>query len=333
MLFGIDVVTVFHYQRMVIAEAFRAGRLPVWDPHVMAGFPLLAGVQGAVFYPPSWLCVVLSAGTFWTVSAWFHFILAGAFAHRWLERGPGRRALGGAGRRVRLHDVRLHRRPRLRGPRELRLGLSLDGGACSGGSNGSCPRRPGSAGCCWPSCWRCSLLAGVPQYVYFAGLVMGLRGIHFVRSDREGRRERGILLGKGAAWLAMGLLLCAPQLFPTLELVGEMHRGGTEDPEFAVKYSMPPEAALEIVWPPRPDSKFWEQCAYLSGGAVLLLAAAFLQRRRQQFLWLGIALFGLLMAMGRHTPLYPGWSGSCRARSCSAAPAGISCCSPSGRRC
>jgi hypothetical protein len=38
---------------------------------------------------------------------------------------------------------------------------------------------------------------------------------------------------------------------------------------------------------------------------MLLLAAAFSRRRRQQLLWLGIALFGLLMALGVHTPLYP----------------------------
>ena len=49
MLWGQDVVGVFHAQRVVIAEAFREGRLPVWDPHVMSGFPLLAAVQGAVF--------------------------------------------------------------------------------------------------------------------------------------------------------------------------------------------------------------------------------------------------------------------------------------------
>jgi len=87
MLYGADVVSVFHYSRIVIADAFRSGRLPVWDPHVMAGFPLLAGVQGAIFYPPTWLCVLMPAGTFWTLSAWLHLVFAGVFAHRWLERG------------------------------------------------------------------------------------------------------------------------------------------------------------------------------------------------------------------------------------------------------
>jgi hypothetical protein len=304
MLFGSDVVMVFHYQRVVISEAFREGRLPVWDPHVMAGFPLLAGVQGAVFYPPTWLCVVLPAGAFWTVSAWFHFILAGLFAHRWLERGLGVGPWAA-----------------LAGGFVYMMSGYIVGHAYAGHVN-YVWAYPWMAALLWrferflaaPTRKRGVLLAvvlamlflaGVPQYVYFAAVVMGLRGIHFVGSDPKARKPRAILLGKAAAWLAMGLLLCAPQLFPTLELVGEMHRG-TEDPDFAVKYSLPPEAALEIVWPLPPNSRFWEQCAYLSGGAVLLLAAAFAQRRRQQFLWLGIALFGLLMAMGHHTPLYPG---------------------------
>src|SRR6185503_19419644 len=145
-------------------------------------------------------------------------------------------------------------------------------------------------------------LAGVPQYVYFAGLLIVARGVHFVVADREGRKARARTVGAAAAWLAFGFLLCGPQLLPTLELVGEMHRGGVEDPEFAVKFSMPPAAALQIFWPPKPNTKFWEECAFLSVGGMALLAAGFTRRRRQQFLWLGIALFGLLTALGVHVP-------------------------------
>ena len=45
MLYGADVVSVFGFQRAAVAQAFREGRLPLWDSTQMCGFPLLAGAQ------------------------------------------------------------------------------------------------------------------------------------------------------------------------------------------------------------------------------------------------------------------------------------------------
>lgn len=308
MLYGHDVVSVFHAQRIVVAEAFREGRLPVWDPTVMGGFPLMAGMQAAVFYPPTWLCLILSAGVFWTFTAWLHFMLAGFFAHRWLERGLGVgpwAALAGGfvymmsgyivGHTYAGHvnyvwaypwmAALLWRLERYLAAPTLRRGVLL------------------------AVVFAMLFLAGVPQFVYFAGLLALARGVHFVLGERDGRRERAKPAGQAAAWLGLGLLLCAPQLLPTLELVAQMQRGTAEDRDFITEHSMAPSEALGLLRAPeKTKDLFWERCAYLGGAAVLLLAWGLIRPHRQRFLWLGLAIFGLMMAMGLHTPVYPGVS-------------------------
>lgn len=308
MLYGHDVVSVFHAQRIVVAEAFREGRLPVWDSSVMAGFPLMAAVQAAVFYPPTWLCLILSAGAFWTFTAWLHFMLAGLFAHRWLERGLGVSPWAA-----------------LAGGFVYMMSGYIVGHTFAGHVN-YVWAYPWIAALLWrlehflaaPTLKRGALLAvvfamlflaGVPQFVYFVALILLARGAQFVFAEREGRKERARLTGRAAGWLGLGLLLCAPQLLPTLELVGQMQRGSAEDRDFITGHSMAPSEALDILWAPEKTKElFWERCAYLGGAALLLLASGLIRSHRQRFLWLGLAVFGLLMAMGLHTPVYPGVS-------------------------
>lgn len=311
-LYGHDVVSVFHCSRITIAEAFRSGRLPVWDPHVMGGFPLLAAVQGAVFYPPTWLCVLLPAGLFWTLSATMHLTLSGLFAQRWLERGLGVgpwSALAGG------------------------LLFMLSGYIVShlyAGHVNYVWAYPWMAALLWrqerflasPTLRRGVLLsvvlamlflAGVPQYVFFAGLVVLARGLHFVLAEREGRKERLQRWGKGMAWLFLGLLFCAPQLLPTLELVTQMHRGSADDRGLIDDHPLQPSDLQNLLLPPTPaapgmsDPYLLERCGFLGGGAILLLFLAFAGKHRQRVLWAGLALTALLLALGTYTPLYPGF--------------------------
>jgi hypothetical protein len=316
MLYGADVLSVFHYSRIVIADAFRSGRLPVWDPHVMCGFPLLAAVQGAVFYPPTWLCVFMSAGTFWTLSALLHMSLSGFFARLWLRHGLGvgeeAALLGGlvymmsgyiVGHLYAGHvnyvwaypwiPALLWRLERYLSAPTLKRGVLL------------------------AAVLALLFLAGVPQFVFFAGLLVGARLVHFVLADLEGRWERWRPAAKSVGWLALGLLFCAPQLFPTLELISQMQRGREVDERFLHVYSFDPK---ELPWlilssetpsGPVPRSKYsvqsWEICGFVGGGAFLLAAMAFLGKHRQRHLWAGVAVMGLLLAMGPHIPLYKGF--------------------------
>lgn len=76
----------FHPENMVTHEAFREGRLPLWNRHQMAGFPHLGQSLYGIFYPlnlplflvnPEWLYGPLTA---------VHFLLAGFFTYLLLRR-------------------------------------------------------------------------------------------------------------------------------------------------------------------------------------------------------------------------------------------------------
>lgn len=303
MLYGHDVVSVFHYSRIVIADAFRSGRLPVWDPHVMAGFPMLAEPQNAVFYPPTWLCIALPAGLFWTLSAGMHLSMAGAFAQRWLERGLG-----------------------------LGPWAAMTGGfvwMLSGFSVGHLYAGHVNYVWGWPwipaLLWRLErqlaaptlkrgvllatvlamlFLAGVPQFVFFAGLLTIARLGLFVLSSREGRKDRLKRSGQVLSWMGLGLLFCAPQLFPTLELIGQMQRLGTENEGFLLDFSMPlgelPRLALGGV----SSEYWWEACGFVGGATLLLAIAAFWGRHPQRVLWAVAGFVAVLLALGPALPLY-----------------------------
>src|SRR5579883_842327 len=46
-----DVVTSFYPFHIIAARAVRNGELPLWNPYMLSGTPLLASAQSAIFYP------------------------------------------------------------------------------------------------------------------------------------------------------------------------------------------------------------------------------------------------------------------------------------------
>src|SRR3954470_12999668 len=61
-IFGtIDWVRIHLFYKTYGAQAVRAGRLPLWNPHVALGRPFLADVDAALFYPPNVAYLLLPA--------------------------------------------------------------------------------------------------------------------------------------------------------------------------------------------------------------------------------------------------------------------------------
>ena len=78
-LSGVDVFLYFYPYKAYAAEALRQGRLPLWNPHLFMGAPLLANSQVGVFYPPNWLFIWLDAPKQVAWSIGLHIALAGLF--------------------------------------------------------------------------------------------------------------------------------------------------------------------------------------------------------------------------------------------------------------
>lgn len=312
-LMGVDVIGGSYYLRGEIGKALASGRLPVWDPHVMAGFPLFASGWSAVLYPPTWLSVVLSPGAFWTATALLHMILAGVFAHRWLERGmglgPWAALAGGVGFMMsgyfvtHLHaghmnivwsfpwiPALLWRLERTFAGPTLKRGVLL------------------------AVVLAMLCLAGVPQYVYFAAWLAGARGVHYVLSEREARKQRLAVAGRAAGWLVLGLLLCAPQLLPMLELISQGQRVTVNNYDFVTSYSPSPAILASLVAPTffgdgreapfRAEGFSLESTGFLGVAGLALAALGATGTRRQRCFWLAIAVVALVVSMGRHTPVF-----------------------------
>ncbi|MBL8189264.1 MAG: hypothetical protein JNK38_14745, partial [Acidobacteria bacterium] len=46
--------------RVLIGQLLANGELPLWNPYIFAGMPLLASIQPGALYPPTWLFAVFS---------------------------------------------------------------------------------------------------------------------------------------------------------------------------------------------------------------------------------------------------------------------------------
>lgn len=64
--------------RVLVNEALRWGRLPLWTGLLGMGAPLMANHQSAVFYPPNWISLVVPAEVAISALAVLHLSFAGA---------------------------------------------------------------------------------------------------------------------------------------------------------------------------------------------------------------------------------------------------------------
>jgi len=86
--------------RAAVREAIGEGRLPLWNPHTLAGEPLLAVAQSAVFHPGTLVGMLLPLPQAWTFDMTLRLLLALLSAFLFLrDLGCGERAafLGGLG--------------------------------------------------------------------------------------------------------------------------------------------------------------------------------------------------------------------------------------------
>lgn len=313
MLAGGDVRSVFYFSRGFVGQELRSGRLPTWDPHTMCGFPLLAGMQSAVFYPLTWPVLVLSPGAFWTFTVWIHMILSGIFTFLWVHRGlrVGRWAAVVSGLVVVLSGYlathvyaghvsyvasypwlpailwRLDRflaKPTLRRGVLLALPMSL------------------------------LALAGFPHFLLFAWIAL-LARVTLAMLQSKGPLRKGLrLAGSSIAAAGLGMMVAAPQLLPTMELISNIQRVGSESYAFSTQFSFPPENLLTLLAPTLwGDSREvtywgrwlpWEVCGYVGVASLSLAGLAVGCRHPQRRLWMAVAVAGLLVALGRYTPLY-----------------------------
>ena len=288
--------------------AFRAGELPLWTNDLFMGTPLLANPQLGTYYPPNWLTAPFRAPAAISISILLHCALAAfgtcilyrqAISKRWIP------ALGAAviyafGGYLGAHVEQINQ---LQGLAWMPILFTLAHRLLTGGS----PLRDGLL-----LALACALqiFSGHTQTVFISGIGLGVYGLSISAiqggTTRWTWRVLRALILLAAAVLG-ALLLSLPQLLPSLELAALSNRGSGFSVQEATAFSLPPHALGRSMLPGYDGQLFGEYVAYIGViGLGLALWGVFAGRfaGRRKWIWLLLAGLGLVLALGRFTPLY-----------------------------
>ena len=81
-----DLVLEYYPRRLLATQMLRQGQLPLWNPTILSGTPLLADGYSSLFYPLSMLFVVLPVAQAFGWYALVHLVIAGLGTY-WFIRG------------------------------------------------------------------------------------------------------------------------------------------------------------------------------------------------------------------------------------------------------
>ncbi len=303
--------------RVLIGQMLAHGTLPLWNPLIFAGTPLLASVYPGAFYPPNWLFAILSPGVAMNlvVITTFHLALIGAYL---FARRTGMTRVGA-----------------------LVTGLIFAFGGFMISHLGHTSRIAAAAWLPWVLLaieelsvrvrWRwvvfgacfvtLQFLAGEPQMLVLTALICGPYALLCGVLLGEWRK-RLHFAGYAAALVVGGALLAAVQLLPARELHAQSGRAIATYQYFS-DFALPPPQLFALIFPyffggavagpyhtlPLPSS-FWGQWQYyLATGyaslmGLLLAIYAMLRSRRNPKLifWGCVAVLGVLLALGPALP-------------------------------
>ena len=236
--------------RVLAGRDIRAGHLPLFDPYIWSGAPLLAGWNAAAAYPLTWLFAILPGTAAWTVNMIATWAVAGLgmFCFLWALRLASLASLLGAfsfafaggmsaqvthlGLVAGMSWVPLALLSILRlsqdGPMAPRPGRSVGAGREVGREVGrgwlAGLAQPGRCG--WTAVLAVAIglmiLAGEPRAIDDACVVVLLYGAWQVA--RLGRRA-GPAVVSVSAGLALGVCLGAVQWLPGLTAISSSQRG------------------------------------------------------------------------------------------------------------
>lgn len=349
-LAGGDIQLYFYPYWEYVGATLRAGRLPFWNPYLFLGAPLLANPQVAALYPLHWpffaaggLGLPVTQQIYW--SAALHTWLLGLGGYTLLRRWryPGAAALltgivlAGSGFVGGLlgHINQLNAAAWLPW-----AALCFAAVQVKPGQGWPAWRTLLLAGACFAALTALMLLAGHTQSVFINLFGLGVWLIwpwwrEARAQGREGAKETpprashftlrtsslkpllislspGLLVYFGG--VAIGVLLAAPQLLPTLELSGLGLRSGGMEYGEASSFSLKP---LALGWTLLPSyglaslsavfdtPGYTEYVAYV-GVVGLAIAGIGAWRGRGPARGFGLLLagLGLFLALGRWNPIY-----------------------------
>ncbi len=307
----------------------RAHAWPWWNPLSGLGAPLIANLQMAGFYPPTWALGLLAALGGVEALAWGHGLLL-VLHLLWAALGMGllARSLG----------------LRAPGPQVAALAYALSGYLATRAEvflsmNAATAWLPwvlwaGLALVRQPTARRAALLALAVSLQLLAGhaqtswytLVLLALWLGFWGTRPATRGRRGALVRRLALAAGLALLLTGVQTLPTAEYLLHSARASGVDRAFALTYSLWPWRLLGLVAPNLFGSPvtgdYWGYGAYYEDALYLGLLPLALALSTWTWAWKGrggpgpwapgltrwawaVVVLSLLLALGQNTPIFP----------------------------
>jgi hypothetical protein len=309
-LYPLDLINYFYPLGQEVAHRLSSGELPLWNPYICGGVPLLASPQVAVFYPGTWLSLLLPTHLAIPARMFAECVLGGCF-------------------------IALLLRTWELGAFAATCGATIFVFACLLGQTFWPPEvsaiiwLPWLLTCVeklvvqWRWRWWCGfvvgtslqLLAGFPQFVVYTFYLLGPYAM--VRSAEVALRSRrpgatalrifGLLVGVG---LAAGI--ASVQLLPTIELMQQSQRASPlsqREVHYAHRVTPRGVAVLQRVLDPSPKLMTFDLgqgSGYVGIPTLIMLSVGIVAGYRRPLLWLlllvGVVAF--LLSDG-----YRGWGG------------------------
>jgi len=317
MLFGTDTLPMGYAARKVYTDLFRSlGTLPLWNPYIMGGIPMVDGlVGGDMFYPTTALQFLMPVHRAIGVKLVIHIFLAGWFFYLFARRkgvGPGPSLVGGGAYMFAPYIISLiyaGHDGKLFVASLLPLGfLALE----------RLLQRARFADLLFFGFTiGLMILTAHLQLAFFACGAFGFRFIWSILSDwKRGERSRVgrvAVLFVGAALL--GAALGAVQTYPAYVYTSTFSpRAGGVDYEFATSWSIHWEEVVSLVvpefggyldgyWGKNPFKLNCESPGFL---VMMLVIAGFFRIRRDKELlfWYLLLLVTLIYGLGAETPFF-----------------------------
>ena len=295
--------------RVAAAQMIKAGFLPLWDPYIFSGMPLLAAAQPGILYPLNWFYLIFSPAAATNLMVVSSYMVAGLGAYLYARRigtsisGSMLTALvwqfSGALVGQIAHINIVHNAAMLpwllwsieayTQTAKLRHGMLLAG------------------------LLALQFFAGHQQTFAYSLILIGAYAVTLGLSDeRLRRRYRSTLI-----FIVAGLMLAAVQILPTFELLRNSLRA-TASYDFFISFSLPRRFVLTWLAPyvmgggdgrlfaaPYVGPPFYqEMIGYVSILAIMLAFIAVLIKRdtRTKF-WTVIAVLAFILTLWGYAPL------------------------------
>lgn len=218
----------------------KAGRVPLWNPYVFAGQPLLANLAYASFYPLSWLALVMDPLRAIAWGVMLHLWFAGVFSYLYLRR-IGASALPGmlGALAVALSSwlaVRVHL------PMTLYTAAWLPVLLYASELLRERVTRRRVAG--FGLAVGMTFLAGFPQIAVLVSIGVAV----YLLARWPGARDRRMIPAAALA-VTLGGVLSAVQMWPASELYGESIREAFVDPTRNAQRALEPVSLVGLVLP------------------------------------------------------------------------------------